>query len=172
MSLASPDALAAARVLHAAAQTHYAQHPGAHAPGLSDPAGLPPAIATAWDALARRTDADHALLCPAFSFVLHQAGAYLEEGTGTALPTEALLPWQGDLQIRALCARALDVLPPSGILFLHADPLSAHQRLLLARLAPPAGAIFGHLLRRGRVCALLSFVADDGRFRLTAAARR
>jgi hypothetical protein len=104
--------------------------------------------------------------------VFHQAGVYLEEGTGTALPTEPLLPWQADPQLRALCARALDLLPPSGMLFLGTDPFSAHQRLLLARLAPPAGAIFGHLLRRGRVCALLSFVADDGRFRLTAAARR
>lgn len=169
MGLGSPEALRAALALHAKAQ---ARQPEVHTPGLSDRGLLPEGIGEAWDALVRLADVDHALLCPAFSFVLHAEGALLAEGASDALPTRTHLPWQDDPDALGLCARGLDLLPPGGLLFLDAAAASGHQRLLLAQIGPTGRATFGHLLRRDRLCALLAFVAEEGRFRLVAAARR
>lgn len=163
------------RALHAAAQAYYAQNPGAHAPGLDDPGALPTDIGAAWTALARQADVDHALLCPAFSFVLHRDGLHFQEGTGTMLPPDELLPQQRDPEILGLCTRALDLLPAPSTLLLDVHPTSAHQRLLFAQLAPPPSALFGYLLRSRRVCAFFSFFHSDptaGRLRLAAAVRR
>lgn len=169
MNLKSSQAFAAALDLHSASQACRHLSPNVWTPGLTPSCLLPPSIYVAWNALNRVVEVDHGLLCPAFSFILHSESVFLREGQGKDLPLQAL-PWQDDPETVALCYRGLDLLPITGHVPLSFFDSTAHQRLLLAQLRPTQRAMFGHLLRRGRVCILLAFLEEEKRFRVTAAA--
>jgi hypothetical protein len=150
------DIPARALAIHAWAQAHYVVHPGAPDLAPSDLGAMPPPSGLAPLLVPGAT----VLLSPGVSYVFHFRGIFLARGIGRRLP-DSRLRWQQDEEIRSLLVKIGGARRAEDVAL---DPdldRSAHRRLRLAALAPPARTRGTVVLRRPGIVGLIGIEAQE-----------